>query len=157
MLSLEKFVYSAKTSPSPEPSPAQRLGGSKKSCRPASCPFRALSRARIRAGVGLWGLETLCLVEQIHSTNPGRARSAGRGCGPGTSDNGGGASPELVRNLLAGTVQSPIGAGLRRQELLRGRRDTPAKSSAAALATQSTAFGREIVKKWGVVEKGLRD
>ena len=30
------------------------------------------------------------------------------------------------------TVQSPIGAGLRRQELLRGRRDTPAKSSAAA-------------------------
>ena len=46
-----------------------------------------------------------------------------------------GADPELgsrVRNLLAGTVQGPIGAGLRRQELLRGRRDTPAKSSGAA-------------------------
>ena len=72
-------------------------------------------------------------------------------CGPVQNWIGG------VRNLLAGSVQSPIGAGLRRQELLRGRRDTPAKSSAAAPATQSTAFGREIVKKWGVVEKGLRD
>ena len=47
-------------------------------------------------------------------------------CGPVQNWIGG------VRNLLAGSVQSPIGAGLRRQELLRGRRDTPAKSSAAA-------------------------
>ena len=117
-----------KQAPDQIPAPPREWGFQKSLSR----PFRALSRARIRAGVGLWGLETLCLVEQIHSTNPGRARSAGRGCGPGTSDNGGGASPELVRNLLAGTVQSPIGAGLRRQELLRGRRDTPAKSSAAA-------------------------
>ena len=45
--------------PAQSPAPPRDWGGSKKVLL-ASCPFRALSRARIRAGVGLWGLETLC-------------------------------------------------------------------------------------------------
>ena len=149
-----KVCLFSKNKPQPRAQPRPENGGSKN----LSCPFRALSRARIRAGCGPLGLRDLVLVEQIHLTNPGWAHLASRGCGRGRRDNGGevGAGPELdrrVRNLLAGIVQSPIGAGLRRQELLKGRRDTPAKSPAATDSQQH--FAVEIVKKWEVVEKGL--
>ena len=147
-----KVCLFSKNKPQPRAQPRPENGGSKN----LSCPFRALSRARIRAGCGPLGLRDLVLVEQIHLTNPGRVHLASRGCGRGRRDNGGevGAGPELdrrVRNLLAGIVQSPIGAGLRRQELLKGRRDTPAKSPAG---TQSTAFCSENSEEVGGGREG---
>ena len=94
---------------------------------------------------GPLGLRDLVLVEeQIHLRNSGRAQrrvlADSRGCvAGGTRDNGGEVSGRSriwigLAIYLPADVQSPIGAGLRRQELLReGRRDIPAKSSATQL------------------------